>query len=307
MKTLDQIKLALGEPQVSRTILSGSRTVAAVARWRHDGALIDLNGSDTYQLVFNISGGQFVELRTEQGCASRRRIEAGSIGLNAPEERTRVNVLGPADTLHILMTPEWIETVSGGANRTGLPDLSRCGTQLQAAAAQALVALERPRRRSLPELDAIVRTLGNRFANPAAPAREASTGGLSPGARRRVRALMAGRIRDCSQRLPRLEELAAEAGLSMHHFIKSFRRTEGDTPHARLRGLRLAYALDLMLGGNARVDQASDETGFSSPSHFVSVFRRHLGVTPGALRDAALLRHRGVRSQASVAEKTAIS
>ncbi|WP_371417116.1 helix-turn-helix transcriptional regulator [Granulicella sp. S156] len=85
--------------------------------------------------------------------------------------------------------------------------------------------------------------------------------------------------------------MAAGAGFSLHHFIKAFRRAAGQMPHAHLLGLRLAHALDLMLGRNVRVDQASEETGFSSPSHFVSVFRKHLGVTPGAVRDAALLRN----------------
>jgi AraC family transcriptional regulator len=291
MKTLDQITRALGEPQASRTIHSGSHTVAAIARWRHGGACIDLNGSDAYQVIFNLSGGQIVELQAREQLVSRREIRAGSISLNAPQEPTQVNVLGYADTLHILMTPEWIETVSGGADRTSLPELTACAPQLQAAAAQALVALERPPRKSLPELDAIVRTMANRFADPVTLPKETSTGGLSPAARRRVWALIEKRIHDCAKPPPKLQELADVAGLSLHHFIKAFRRTEGDTPHARLLGFRLEHALDLMLGRNARVDQASDETGFSSPSHFVSVFRKHLGVTPGALRDAALLRH----------------
>ena len=81
MKTLDQIKGVLGEPQALRTIRSGSRIVVAIARWRHDGAFIDLTGSDTYQVVFNLSGGQIVELRTEEEHTSRREIRAGSIAL----------------------------------------------------------------------------------------------------------------------------------------------------------------------------------------------------------------------------------
>ena len=47
-------------------------------------------------------------------------------------------------------------------------------------------------------------------------------------------------------------------------------------------------ALDSLLQPAARVDWIAGQTGFSSPAHFVSAFRRRLGVTPpGALRNAA--------------------
>ncbi len=286
MRTVSQITSAVGQPRALRIIGSDAQSVAAIARWSHEGADIDLRGSDTYQVVFNLSGGQFIEFAAGDAEVVRREVRAGSVALNVPGQHTRINVSGHADTLHIMMTPRWIDAVSGGDAARGGAQLACREAELRAAAAQALVALEQPGKRNERELERIVRAIAQGFAAPAAFVKKRATGGLSPGARRRVWALVEARIGDSSRPSPKLRELASAAGLSLHHFAKAFRLTEGQTPHARLLGVRLEYALELLLRSNARVDAASHEAGFSSPAHFVSVFRRQLGVTPGALRDA---------------------
>ena len=84
-----------------------------------------------------------------------------------------------------------------------------------------------------------------------------------------------------------LGELAQAAGLSVHHFVKAFHQTEARTPYAGVLARRVDLALALLLRPQARVDWIAGQTGFSSPALFVSAFRRCLGVTPGAQRDAA--------------------
>ncbi len=290
MNTLDQIVNALGPPQAFREIKipSSSRSQAAVARWRHQGAFINLSGSDDYQLVFNISGGQVVELYSEETII-RRSIRAGSVAIVYPNHPESVKIHGEADALHFFMTRELIESVTGGLKPATLPRLVSCEPQLQAAAAQALVALSQGERHSVIELDAIVVRIASQFAQPDVLPSNFSHGGLSPGARRRVCALINDQLGDASCSRLSLGELATAANLSVHHFIKAFRRSEGATPYARVTARRINKALTLLLRADARVDQIAEETGFSSPSHFVSTFRKRVGVTPGALRDAAQL------------------
>ncbi len=285
MNSLDQITRTLGEPKALWIIQSGSRTVAAIARWRHRGATIDLSDADAFQVVFNLSGGQVVDFLQRGGM--QRTIRAGSVGINSPEHLGRVNVLGRADTLQILISREWIETVNGGSALVGLPQLATCEPQLRAAAAQALVALEQRPRDSQSRLEKIARAVARRFVTPAALPAKTTTGGLSPASRRRVGSLISECVADFSRPSPQVDQMAKAAGLSIYHFTRAFHRSEGQTPHACLIGRCLDLALVLLLKPEARIDQVSDETGFSSASHFVSTFKRYLGMTPGAFRDAA--------------------
>jgi AraC family transcriptional regulator len=82
-------------------------------------------------------------------------------------------------------------------------------------------------------------------------------------------------------------ELADAANLSLHHFIKVCRQSEGLTPHALLMQKRIERAIELLLNRRAAVDEVAMLVGFASSSHFVSAFRRLVGVTPASLRRAA--------------------
>ena len=61
MNTVEKLTADLGPPRALRVIASGRHLVAAVGRWRHQGAQVDLGVTGTVQLVFNVSGGQLIE------------------------------------------------------------------------------------------------------------------------------------------------------------------------------------------------------------------------------------------------------
>ena len=73
----------------------------------------------------------------------------------------------------------------------------------------------------------------------------------------------------------------------MHHFIKSFRQSEAFTPHALLLQRRMERAMGLLLNCKQSVEEIALMVGFSSPSHFISTFRKLVGVTPSLLRRLA--------------------
>jgi AraC family transcriptional regulator len=284
MMILDKLAAALGPPQFLCEIRSGCRRpVAAVGRWRHRGAFVDLGGIDTMQVIFNLSGGQVVDLRWRDR-AVRNAIRAGTVAIVCPGHLESVTVSGEADTVQIVITGELIEAVTGEPAPAAPPQLGSDELLLQAAAVQALVAIAHDRREN--ELDRIVRGIAGLVGRRSTASRRAR-GGLAPAAKQRVRALIDERLEGDPCSPPTLGELADAAKLSVHYFIRAYRETEGQTPYARMARRRIDASLALLLRDDARVDEVAETMGFSSPSHFVSTFRRHMGVTPGALRDAA--------------------
>ncbi len=112
--------------------------------------------------------------------------------------------------------------------------------------------------------------LFRRHARLASPRDAAAAPGLL-----RARDLMA---QDPARALS-LEELAAVAGLSPWHFLRSFRARFGLTPHAFLVQRRCFLAARLLRGGTPPA-QAALEAGFTDQSHLTRHFKRIYGAPP---------------------------
>ena len=286
MNTVEKLTGVLGRPQALQEVRGDKGLLAAVGRWRHAGARLDVSSLDTIQLVFNVSGGQTVELNYKDRFV-RSVIRAGTVAIVSPVTLANVVVTGKADTVQVVVTRELIEAVTGRPASLAPPHLAPCGIRLQAAAARVLVALNRNRPEGSSDVNAAARMIASLISHPATVPRGPFRGELSHAARRRVHSLLDNRLRPDGCSPLSLGDMAEAAGLSVHHFLKAFRQTEGETPYARVIARRIDLALGMLLGRDARVDEVADAAGFSSPSHFVSTFRRHVGVTPGAVRDAA--------------------
>jgi AraC-like DNA-binding protein len=76
-----------------------------------------------------------------------------------------------------------------------------------------------------------------------------------------------------------LDTLARTAGVSRYHFLRSFQRAFGQTPHQRLVDVRLVHAKERLRGGVAVTDVCLD-VGFSSLGSFSQLFHRRVGVSP---------------------------
>jgi AraC family transcriptional regulator len=77
-----------------------------------------------------------------------------------------------------------------------------------------------------------------------------------------------------------LRELAAIAGLSLHHFARMFKQTIGVAPHRYVLERRLERAKQMLRFASASLVEISLSTGFYSQSHFTSAFHRMVGATP---------------------------
>ena len=80
-----------------------------------------------------------------------------------------------------------------------------------------------------------------------------------------------------------LAELAAIAGVSRYHLLRSFRERYALTPHAYQTQLRVHHAKELLFQGMPAKD-AAIESGFYDQAHMTTTLRRSVGVTPGRLR-----------------------
>ena len=86
----------------------------------------------------------------------------------------------------------------------------------------------------------------------------------------------------------RLAELAAVVYMSPYHFARLFKDSTGVPPHRFVVRQRIARARGVLATRELSIARISRLVGFRTPSHFSTVFRRALGLTPGAYRAAAL-------------------
>jgi AraC family transcriptional regulator len=84
-----------------------------------------------------------------------------------------------------------------------------------------------------------------------------------------------------------LSMLARDAGLSPFHFLRTFQRVTGVTPHQYLLRTRLRNAA-ARLAGRAKIVDVALDSGFGDVSNFNRTFRAEFGTTPRAYRRALL-------------------
>jgi len=81
-----------------------------------------------------------------------------------------------------------------------------------------------------------------------------------------------------------LATLAREAGLSPYHFLRTFHRLTGVTPHQYLLRARLREAAMRLAAEPAKILDVALDCGFGDVSNFNRSFRAEFGVTPRAYR-----------------------
>jgi AraC-like DNA-binding protein len=76
--------------------------------------------------------------------------------------------------------------------------------------------------------------------------------------------------------------LAREAHASRAHFVRSFKKAFGETPHAYLLRRRIERAKELLRNTQLSVSEVSLAVGFRSHGSFSTAFRQLVGETPRA-------------------------
>lgn len=84
-----------------------------------------------------------------------------------------------------------------------------------------------------------------------------------------------------------LLELAERAGLSPYHFLRTFKRVTGVTPHQWLLRVRLREAARRLAASRDPVTDIALDVGFEDLSNFMRSFRAEFGMSPRRYRLAA--------------------
>ena len=79
-------------------------------------------------------------------------------------------------------------------------------------------------------------------------------------------------------------EIGRAVGLSKYHFGKAFSTSTGMTLHSFVLSRRMRRSQELLVGSDLPLAHIADAVGFSSQSHFTTVFLERTGVTPGRYR-----------------------
>jgi AraC-like DNA-binding protein len=102
----------------------------------------------------------------------------------------------------------------------------------------------------------------------------------------------AGRIAGVIRRLEEddepstLADLARMAGLSRFHFLRSFKRVTGVTPHQWVLRMRLRRAAERLVKTRQPVTDIALDVGFDDLSNFIRSFGAEFGVSPNRYRTA---------------------
>jgi AraC-like DNA-binding protein len=114
--------------------------------------------------------------------------------------------------------------------------------------------------------------------------------GLIPNRQDPPRAVMAyvtriaRRIDDDPSSAAALDDLAREAGSSSFHFLRTFHRVTGLTPHQYVLRARLRHAAMRLLAERDKIIEVAFGCGFGDVSNFNRAFRSEFGVSPRAYR-----------------------
>ncbi len=82
----------------------------------------------------------------------------------------------------------------------------------------------------------------------------------------------------------RMEDVAGEAGVSLYHLSRLFRKLTGMTMRGYLTRERVRAAMQLLAGSDMGIPQIAALLRFCDQSYFTLVFRRETGLTPGEYR-----------------------
>jgi AraC-like DNA-binding protein len=92
------------------------------------------------------------------------------------------------------------------------------------------------------------------------------------------------RIEETAEETLSLDDLASEAAMSPYHFLRTFRRVAGMTPHQYVLRTRLHRAAVRLRRTDDAVSTIAFDAGFGDLSTFNRRFRRIMGASPSAFR-----------------------
>lgn len=108
-----------------------------------------------------------------------------------------------------------------------------------------------------------------------------AVGGLQPWRLQRVFA----HVRENIANGVSVADLANAVGMSQYYFSKLFKVSTGTTPHQYVMRQRVEQSQELLRTSPTSLAEIARQVGFETQSHFTSVFRHIVGITPKRYRE----------------------
>jgi len=271
-----------------------ARTVATGDGWTVDDVVCTSGPDDRpYDEQHNWVAIAIVTSGTFQyrgsGANGREMMTPGSLLLGSPGQCFECgHEHGVGDRcLPFRFTPEYFDTITEGAGRRAPRGSRRVFRSLRLPPVRALSPVIADACAALAgSPDVAWEELGVRLAGRAMHVDgnlDADERPISAAATARVTRtvrMIEGKPDDCWT----LVHLAREARLSPYHFLRTFERVTGVSPHQYLLRARLRAAAVQLAVGAAKIIDVAFDAGFSDVSNFNRAFRNEFGVRPSVYR-----------------------
>ncbi|MGF1607590.1 MAG: helix-turn-helix domain-containing protein [Rhodothalassiaceae bacterium] len=282
-----------GTGRLTRLWTVGARTPLTVA------ALSDLRGGYTIptddRFLLVMTNGRPVSIGLGAAAAQAPEVwYRGSFALQPPDTAMQYHCHDPAEAVAVLIRRADVATLLASDTQLFCGDFGRLQGRRQADPTVERIVSElvrecrvgrRPGSLYFDGLAAILVARLHDLSCQAAPARESlrqDAGRLS-----RVLAMIDERLEEALS----LATLAEAAGCSPFHLSRLFTSRLGCPPHAYLVRKRVERACALLDAGHLSLAQIALACGFSSQSHFTTMFKRQMAMTPGQYRKRRQLAH----------------
>jgi len=215
------------------------------------------------------------------GRIARRDVPRGCISISGPEQIVWLAAEEPSDVVEIVASADIRRAVAeetGALSRVELDDVhGGLDPVIWSVASRFRAALLRSVELSDLERDLLLHHLYHRIflSKFGGRRREKGDGGLDE---RRLKRVVAFIDANLTSELT-IAGLAEVACLTRFHFLRSFKRTVGLTPHQFVLGRRLEQARSELNAGTS-IDTVARRLGFSHRHHFCVMYQRHHGLMP---------------------------
>lgn len=284
------VKLLQSRPLLS--IGGRDQSCALVQHYRHQPGPSNLTVSPLrdHLLVVNLGGQILIEDFRSVGRWERRWAGSGQMSLMPAGTSATRKFRGHSEALLIHLPAQLVLQI---ASESGLPDatarlvprlavtdevVGQLGKLILATASSQEIG-------TAAMLDALIRALVIhlvRHHSTVSADHEAAPGSLSGGRLQGVITYMQAHL---DHQLP-LSSLVSMSGLSPSQFARTFRAIVGKPPHAYLLELRIHRARELLESTKLPVIEVGLQCGFSQPTHFATMFKKAVGLSPREWRDA---------------------
>ena len=209
-------------------------------------------------------------------------MPAGTIHISSPSEKLSAQFHSACDFLHVHISRDFFRKHRGAIESDSSSRDRGQGILLRDAFAEQLAKILVGFGNSFDR--ALIRCVGQALAMHIARLKfPQTTANALPGWRlRRVEEYVDAHL----DRQLSLRDLAKVAGLSRMHFAAQFRIVTGYRPREYILQKRIERAMSMLLNTEMPLVEIALSVGFSTQSHFSSVFRRIAGETPARWRYA---------------------